>query len=311
MPQGRYAEHTSVDLVSRTTFPETTNLEMTKVSHLLWLELLRRAEEDKGGEALVAARALLQVARSLGDDPGPGAQFTRLSFAGIGCAGIELALARDKAPGEDALAQTQKLVEDESAQLFLFRALAGHRAQMFASGEALQGGDLSMLSRWNAEGEPFALYWPDGFPRVELWLRSGWLLEHRSRRLREMTEKVEIARLPLEQQIARTDPSAHSQGPDSAAFYHCEQTRLRCTAAALAVERFRVLNQRWPAKWEELVPSNLAAVPIDPYDGQPLRMRASDGILIWSIGGDRTAEGSITFRLWDVNRRGEPANSLK
>src|SRR5207302_64130 len=51
------------------------------------------------------------------------------------------------------------------------------------------------------------------------------------------------------------------------------RAQLRSAAAAMAVERFRRDRDRWPGTLDELVPAYLKAMPLDPYDGQPLRMR--------------------------------------
>jgi hypothetical protein len=84
---------------------------------------------------------------------------------------------------------------------------------------------------------------------------------------------------------------------------------LRCTATALACERFRLAAARWPASPDDLVPRFLAAVPIDPYTGEPLRLtRVDDGIAIESAGPEHVIgppEG-ISFRLWDVSKRRQP-----
>ena len=65
----------------------------------------------------------------------------------------------------------------------------------------------------------------------------------------------------------------------------------------------------------------LAAVPLDPFDGKPLKyVRRADGVTVYSIGLDETDDGGtildggpnklpgqdIGFRLYDVNQRGLP-----
>ncbi|HSY19770.1 MAG TPA: hypothetical protein VK815_15610 [Candidatus Acidoferrales bacterium] len=62
--------------------------------------------------------------------------------------------------------------------------------------------------------------------------------------------------------------------------------------AALAVERFRQANGSLPSNLNELVPQFLPAVPIDPFDGQPLRFRLLEkGYLIYSVGKDGQDNG--------------------
>jgi hypothetical protein len=101
----------------------------------------------------------------------------------------------------------------------------------------------------------------------------------------------------------------------------------RCVIAMLAVERSRRRNGRWPQSLDVLVPAQLQVVPLDPYDGKPLRYRPlADGVLIYAIGPDRKDDGGrfasnepkalswlykpsdwegwdIGVRLWDVEHR--------
>ncbi|MFH0911696.1 MAG: hypothetical protein V1918_09365 [Planctomycetota bacterium] len=67
---------------------------------------------------------------------------------------------------------------------------------------------------------------------------------------------------------------------------------LRVTHAALTVERFRVKYDRLPENLSELVPEFLSEVPLDPYDGNPLRYKKLEkGYVVYSIGQDKTDDG--------------------
>jgi hypothetical protein len=71
--------------------------------------------------------------------------------------------------------------------------------------------------------------------------------------------------------------------------------------AAIALKRFQLKNGQWPESLAEVVPEFLPAVPIDPYDGKPLRYHpnvegtywlycvAKDGV---DDGGDPTCPPS-------------------
>src|SRR5206468_3978266 len=70
---------------------------------------------------------------------------------------------------------------------------------------------------------------------------------------------------------------------------------LRAAAVALAVERFRQRQGRWPADLNELLPALLPRVPNDPFDGNPIRYRQlSDGVVIYSIGSDGLDNGGVS-----------------
>jgi hypothetical protein len=68
---------------------------------------------------------------------------------------------------------------------------------------------------------------------------------------------------------------------------------LRLGMTALALERFRSAHDgRYPGALGDLVPALLAAVPSDPFDGQPLRYRRqAGGYLLYSIGPDLKDDG--------------------
>jgi hypothetical protein len=76
---------------------------------------------------------------------------------------------------------------------------------------------------------------------------------------------------------------------------------LRCTATALAVERYRQLTGEWPASLEAIPKAILPVVPADPFTGTPLvYARSADGVTISSTGL-KTA-----FRLYDPSQRRLP-----
>jgi hypothetical protein len=61
---------------------------------------------------------------------------------------------------------------------------------------------------------------------------------------------------------------------------------------ALAAERYRLATGKLPDRLEDLVPQYLAQVPIDPFDGQPLRYRLQQpGYLLYSVFEDGQDNG--------------------
>jgi hypothetical protein len=75
----------------------------------------------------------------------------------------------------------------------------------------------------------------------------------------------------------------------------------RCTATALAVERYRQLAGEWPASLEVIPKAILPAVPADPFTGVPLGYaRTADGVTVSS------AEPRTAFRLYDPTQRRLP-----
>jgi hypothetical protein len=66
----------------------------------------------------------------------------------------------------------------------------------------------------------------------------------------------------------------------------------RCVPAVFAAERYRIATGQFPASIAALVPDYLPSVPIDPYDGEPIRMVLSDeGLAAYSVGENTTDDG--------------------
>lgn len=163
----------------------------------------------------------------------------------------------------------------------------------------------------------------------DAWLarRQAWACE--AAYLRYMTAVVEITKLPTELQEERlralpapTQPlpaflealAGHIDWVKRAERFHLTRAVLRCATAGLAAERYRLNEQRWPNDLAALVPRFLEAVPNDPFDGRPLRLRRlQDGLVIYSVGPDRVDDGGkldgqtpdargtdVGFQLWDT-----------
>ena len=62
----------------------------------------------------------------------------------------------------------------------------------------------------------------------------------------------------------------------------------------LACEDFRLVKGRSPSELAELVPDFIAAVPLDPYDGEPIRYNAEHGYF-WTPGPDGVFNGKVDF----------------
>jgi hypothetical protein len=157
--------------------------------------------------------------------------------------------------------------------------------------------------------------------------------------LRYLTQLVEIAKLPPEQQGPRLEKLTLPQMAKPTLSFFLEVpdkeirqvhrifldtlARLRCAVTGLAVERYRIQTGQWPQSLANLVPQYLPEVQFDPFDGAALRYRRlEDGVVIYSVGWDRKDHGGqltreitppegadLGFRLWDPSSRRQPAAS--
>lgn len=71
-------------------------------------------------------------------------------------------------------------------------------------------------------------------------------------------------------------------------------TRRNALLTAIAIEKFRLREGRRPEKLEDLVPADLAEVPRDPADGQPLRYRTpAFGYAVYGLGENGRDDGGV------------------
>src|SRR5439155_15786536 len=108
MPAGRFPLEWNPETFS----PKTQSDAARPVSELLRAEGFRRAEVGDIEGAMLCHRALLNAARSIGDEPTAG-QSARRSLAGVTVQSAERTLAQGE-PREADLAQLQKMFEEEA-----------------------------------------------------------------------------------------------------------------------------------------------------------------------------------------------------
>jgi hypothetical protein len=321
-PQGRYPIEYPRNPRDQT--PDSS--EANYVAQLLWADAMLAGQEKKTDQALTSSLAILNVARSIGDEPVHKSQQRRLSMDRLAVRTLERVLAQGEAKSND-LQSMQRLMEQEASEPLLLHSLRGERASAAAFINAIQ-----------SERMRYTLQFYHG--RLARQLPRSWahyvdmVIVRRAQPdyFRLLTALVEIAKLPaeewearIEQLSPRADPlplefkswfqsAAGSVGP-----FQINLALLRCTQAGLAAERFRLAHGRWPDSLSALVPEFLGEVPTDPFDRQPLRFRRCvQGIMIYSVGPDGHDDGGILdrqhsasgsdvgFQLWDLSARRQP-----
>jgi hypothetical protein len=277
-------------------------------------------------------RAALNIARSHGDEFTVIALLVRIAEGHIAAGMLERVLAQG-IPAANTLQSLQEAFQGESDDLprAILTAARGERALFHRMWQAQDEGKITVAQMF-AQKQP-ASAWEGAlaFLSVPIWRRAHAAF------LRRTTELVEVARLPvLEQETAcqeweqrvRSMAASGDRTQSIAALLipaytkivqagHRQQAVLRCAAAALAAERYRQDRGAWPASLDALIPAYLKQVPADPYDGKPLRLLRTDGgLIVYSIGPDRTDDGGtldrenpvapgsdLGFQLWETDRR--------
>jgi hypothetical protein len=314
MPRGRYPIAWSADGIG-TLIPHVS--EAREIAGLLSLAAAVRSHDGAIDDALELCRTIVNVGRSLGDEPTGVSQMTRIACRDAAVRALERALGQGEAR-EATLQKLQSLLADEAIQPLQLVGTRAGRAAIDQCLHVIEAGEFNYAA--------YGMRAPDPGP-AGLYERLQRLRARacHAAYLRYLNECVEIAKLPPEVQAERlrrveqmcpkkvpTILEAMTRGGDYgelALLFHRDIARLRCAIAGMAAERYRLENGRWPEHLEDLVPRYLAVVPADPCDGQPLRyLRTEQGVVIHTLDfGDkdrRSDERDEKFRLFDPEQRG-------
>jgi hypothetical protein len=321
LPQGRHTLHYERNPIA-TLLPDQSKCR--DIFNLLGYEALRQNQIGDSKNALRTCRAALNAARSLGDEPIYISQLIRIAGVIKACQAIERTLAQGEPPAEE-MAGLQKLLENEDAFPGLLVATRGERASLHQVFEAVKQGvvtvDQLADSHSNWAEKSFVSLW-----RMDTSQDQALSLSLMARRIQEVQQPLhEQAALEkqFEQDMREVPKNAvltRYMMPAMAKIgeaFRRKQAIVRCTIVALAAERYRREKKTWPDTLAQLCPSYLAAVPVDPYDGAPLRYRrVADGIVVYSAGVDALDNGGtfdrealmrsgtdLGCRLWDANKR--------
>ena len=269
----------------------------------LSIEGLSRASAGESNQAFAAFDAALHVADSLRQEPLLISYLVRVAADKIVAQRLEETL-NLVGFSEEELHSLESGFATATDQRWPARALAAERAvglSVFLDRQVQRSliGPNQLMSGM-----------PVGFPgRLFLgaYRTSGLLARDETFYLEEMGKCVTFAELPPEERIRKgplpsTKPiprslilsrqllPALSQVIVRAVDY---TARMRVVEAALGVERFRWAHSgALPTQLADLVPDVVEAVPIDPYDAQPLRYKKLPlGYVVYSIGPDLHDDG--------------------
>lgn len=298
-----------------------------RIVPLLLYDAMRYDQEHDPRQAMIACQAAFNAGRSLGEQPFVVSQLIRIKCIFSAYQGLERTLAQGQPPTEE-MSAFQRLLADEDAFPVLFVGARGERAVQNELMDAIESGDISFSAV--SDGRPewnerlFGFLYRDNIRDehpIMLAIMSRWValarLPFPEQRAAEWTLEEEISHLPKKAILTRLmSPAIVKLGNVS----RRNHGYLRCLNVALAAEQYRRKTQAWPDTIDQLCPKYLPVVPLDPFDGLPLRYRRlEDGITIYSIGQDEVDNGGdldrdnpdqpgvdIGIRLWDVPKRRQP-----
>lgn len=265
--------------------------EMLTLARVAPLRTRLRAVDGDGNGAAASLNAELRLQRTFDVDPIP-SDLSGFTIAGLADS-VGLIVNRSR-PDAAALALVaaplRDLDRDDRLKMHLMRA----RASIFDNGIS-QRTELLNTGRVQSLAGSAVLMRP-------------WLMAMLNERVETLGALVEGANRPWP---SRMDPpwSAHvSNSPTWGSSRVGDTWRMtsvgndlasiRCARAVVAIERYRLAHgQSLPSRIEDLVPSYLDAIPIDPFSGQPLRFVAEQqGYVVYSFGLNRRDEGGRLSR---------------
>ena len=125
-----------------------------------------------------------------------------------------------------------------------------------------------------------------------LWRQDFSLVESEKRRISDSTfRKVRYLPVALRMDIIGTPSWRNAE---------LATQRRDALNVAIALELYRRKHGSWPQTLDELVPDLLPWVPVDRFDGAPLRYRLADGKpILYSVGSDRDDDGGRELRDGD------------
>ncbi|HPO11843.1 MAG TPA: hypothetical protein PLI09_00240 [Candidatus Hydrogenedentes bacterium] len=258
---------------------------------LLSLEAILAAEDGDMNRALDSILTAFAVTNAIRQEPLVISQLVWMACHGIACDTVRRTM--DLAPfSEEQLAQLATALKNAEDPESMGRGLAGERvlALMAYEDPILITNDLDHTIHGA------------GTAAAALLQVTGALNRDCEYYLRMMNQMIDASRLPAYEampamrQIERRLNASSSWLPSIARIQLPALTRiieaqardqaiLRTTATSVAIERYRLLYNHLPEQINDLTPSFLESIPIDPFDGQPLHYRRLDtGYVVYSVG---------------------------
>ena len=300
-PACRYPVDFSYGL--ETKLPHLENLK--NLAHLSALRALLAAENGQVSNSKRDVILILQLAKTLEQEPILISQLVRLSLITIAVRTVERSfdLGASAVLSADLAAAFANSINTDSFR----RAMIGERAS------AIPVFRLNMSEAEHREDpEPFSDTKTNkplsGRPNPIIWL-TGFSERDLNFYLMAMGTNVALASMSPQESLAATNVEREFTQKAEGKYYLYSSilmpaiartftknatvlTRIQLVKVALSLDRFRVQTGQLPENLNQLTPQFLKSIPIDPFAGEPLRYRRLEkGYVIYSVDKDGHDDG--------------------
>lgn len=283
------------------------------VARLLAADAAIQAHNANFDNALVSCRAILEVGRSIGDEPFLISQLVRMALCELALQSVRHVLGQGE-PTEQSLARLQAVVALEQSEPSLLYGVKGERAMYFEVIRRIREGETP-ISAFSEHGgtsssalKGFAVALNSGVAPGVIASWGKLMLDNQLAVTVEwFNDAVAIVRQPAAQHpmlwakwdanfqragnirfgpIAPTIPLLVTPNVSRVGrAYLRVDCKLSATIILLAAERHRRKTGAWPQSIASIDPAILPVAPVDAYSGQGFRLEHRDGqLFIYSIG---------------------------
>jgi hypothetical protein len=280
---------------------------LKNLAQTISFEGMLAVEDNKPNEAIQSIGTILQLSKTLENEPLLISKLVRFRMDNMAKLTLERCLNVGQL-NEDNLASLHQLLQGWEETNMLVQAMVGEQAMAIP----LFHLTFAQFSRFAEQGDADIRNIHDGpgaVPITFLMRASGFFQRDLRFYLAVMETNINLSKISSPNNLAITNIWNDAMTEierrhlmmsgillpalDKAYFKNAESVAtIRVSRLALAVEQFRLLQNRLPQTLDELQVLISMEVSTDPFDGQPLRyQRLAKGYAVYSVGRDCHDDG--------------------
>ncbi len=268
----------------------------TLLASLRTLDLILRGEDDAAADSAIS---MLKMMRIFDSHPTMILHTIKTGFVGLACEDVRLLLERGR-PSDESLAELEKVLSETIPANVLERTFLAERVYQMEIGRNLIPEDI--VSRFLQDDVPDL---PERIPLPGSFLGRLRLRQKSRRYFSDMARLITTSRQfwpgPLDTIVDNgSAPAKKSSRLISIAATTVRLTAgaliaVRCTTLAVAIKRYRRGTGELPGSLDDLAPTYINSIPLDPFTGKKLLYNHDEeSYVVYSAGINRADDaGSI------------------